>query len=134
MRALPASRGGSASAFAPPNTPAHPDRPAAAASSAAANVPRRRACMDGKPTPRRLQGKFPGLGDEALAEAEMPAPGFQDEALGFVDRARGLEMALRPEHDPAVALRPGEGDAGPRQATAEPLPARPRIEDQQAQL
>src|SRR5512138_3665306 len=81
-----------------------------------------------------LELELPGLGDERFSEALVLLAADPPEALGTVDRACRIEMALRPQHDLAVADTAREGDAGAGEAPAQPGAAGNRIDNEQAQF
>src|SRR4051812_7599563 len=68
------------------------------------------------------------------APAVVPLLSDQLEARLLVDAAGGLQLALRPENDPAVAAVARKSDALSDEAPANPEPARGRLDEQQAQL
>src|SRR5262245_13271829 len=75
------------------------------------------------PPGRTLQLELPGLADQAVAEAVVRLLGHQAVAGRFVDVARGLQAAVRPQHDLPVALLAREALAFVDEALADPEPA-----------
>src|SRR6185369_16529104 len=72
--------------------------------------------------------------DKVLPESRVGLALDALESARSVDRAGRQQVALRPQHQLAVALAPRERDAFVREAPAQPVPARAGGEDQQSQL
>src|SRR4051812_18943638 len=55
----------------------------------------------------------------------------QRKALGSIDGARGGEVGLRPQHKLAIALAARKPNAFAHQAAAQPMAARPGLDEKQ---
>src|SRR2546425_12102695 len=80
------------------------------------------------------QRELPRLSGQVVAEAPVPFPMDQAEPGAFVDASRGAQHAVGPQHDLPVARLPREAHALAHEARTDAQPARPRLDQQQAQL
>src|SRR6185295_19114385 len=87
----------------------------------------------GRPT-QLAQPKLPRLRHEVAPEAMVRLGRDELEAGLLVEVPRGDEDVVRPQRDAIVAGLAGETDALGDQATADPQAARPRLDEEEAQL
>src|SRR4051794_20248091 len=81
---------------------------------------------------REVEG--PVLADEVVAERVVLFLGEEAEPLGDIDLARRVQDVVRPERQLRIAGLPREADAGAHQPSAEPEPARFRLDIEEPQL
>src|SRR2546425_2266774 len=90
------------------------------------------------PSPRRdgrLEGQLPGFGDQVFSSpAVVWLLGGSLESRLFVEMARGVEFALRPEDDPFISSPPGKVHAFGNQARADTQSPRAGFDQEQPQL
>ncbi len=83
---------------------------------------------------RCCEWKLPVLADQAAAEAAVLFLLHQLEAFLLVDAARGAKDVVGPEHELAIAARPGGAHALAHQRAADAMATGTRLDQQQAKL
>src|SRR5437879_7813544 len=83
---------------------------------------------------RRSQVEIPGLSHQVVPEAVVRLLVHEAKARLFVDASGGMQHVVGPQREPAVAGLAGEAHAFAYKALADPEPARPGLDQEQAQL